>query len=453
MFIAIANAIGVNKTSSGPSFDSDYQAILDYATTQGYTLPSDLQKAKENQLMIDLKASNIWSKLDTFANFATDGDSNFALIDWKRLIQYTPVNSPIFTANQGFTGGGTRYINTNYNPAVDGVNYKLNDAMAGVYIRTAPISPVGIKAVYGTTETDGLELTPQRTTTTANVRVNSSGAIAVPSTGQLGTWIQIRRTNDRIFNYKNGVEYSLGRLSTAISNNNIHLLTKNLGAVGTYAWDGQISLFFAGANLSDVDAKTMTGILENALIGGENKMSVFFGDSVTFGVGATAEANRWTSVFSNLQGTIEQNYGRSGSMMNINPDGLGWSMFERQNLIPKFIKSAHKYLFFAYGTNDCRTPLLYTAEEFEATYNIVLQTAYSKGWTKDRIKIVNIYNPTQEQISFNNALNSLCTDNNLQLLNVSSVIASNPSLYLSDEIHPSDAGYLAMANYINTNIL
>jgi hypothetical protein len=40
----------------------------------------------------------IWSKLDTFSVFATDGDSDFALIDWKRLSDYTAVNSPTFTA-------------------------------------------------------------------------------------------------------------------------------------------------------------------------------------------------------------------------------------------------------------------------------------------------------------------------------------------------------------------
>ena len=33
----------------GSSYDADYQAILDYATTQSYTLPSDSQKLLQNQ--------------------------------------------------------------------------------------------------------------------------------------------------------------------------------------------------------------------------------------------------------------------------------------------------------------------------------------------------------------------------------------------------------------------
>ena len=133
MFIAIANAIGANR-SSGVKYDADYQAVLNYATTQGYTLPSDEQKLLQNQLLIDLKDSGVWNKLDTFANFATDGGSNFALIDWKRVSLLTAVNSPTFTTNEGFTGNGTSsYINTNFNPSIGTNNYTLNNASRYIY--------------------------------------------------------------------------------------------------------------------------------------------------------------------------------------------------------------------------------------------------------------------------------------------------------------------------------
>jgi hypothetical protein len=117
--------------------DADYQNVLNYATTQGYTLPSLSQQVKQNKLLVDLKNAGVWSKLDTFAVFATDGNINFALIDWKRLIQYTAVNSPTFSSNIGFAGNSTSaYINTNFNPSTSGVNYTQNDAsriMWGVF--------------------------------------------------------------------------------------------------------------------------------------------------------------------------------------------------------------------------------------------------------------------------------------------------------------------------------
>ena len=122
---------------AGGGFDADYQAVLNYATAQGYTLPSMGQQTLQNQLVVDLKAGGIWSKLDTFGVFATDGNSDFALIDWIRLTQYTAVNSPTFTADEGFTGNGTSsYINSNFNPASSGVNYTLNNASIFTYNKT-----------------------------------------------------------------------------------------------------------------------------------------------------------------------------------------------------------------------------------------------------------------------------------------------------------------------------
>jgi hypothetical protein len=131
MWNGIGVGIGRQRFASGGGggFDADYQAVLDYATTQGYTLPSASQQLLQNQLVVDLKDGGIWSKLDTFGVFATDGDSDFALIDWIRLSDYTAVNSPTFTTDEGFTGNGTSaYIDTNFNPTTQGVNYTLNNA-------------------------------------------------------------------------------------------------------------------------------------------------------------------------------------------------------------------------------------------------------------------------------------------------------------------------------------
>lgn len=124
---------GIVSSISG--FDADYQAVLNYATSLGYTLPSSGQSVKQNKLLVDLKTAGIWSKLDSFSVFATDGSSNFALIDWKRLSLMTAVNSPTFTSNQGFTGNGTSsYVDTNFNLLTNGVNYKDSDASRYMYL-------------------------------------------------------------------------------------------------------------------------------------------------------------------------------------------------------------------------------------------------------------------------------------------------------------------------------
>jgi len=60
MILASHGIIGSSIVQFVP--DSDYQAVLDYATTQGYTLPSASQQLLQNQLVVDLKDGGIWSK-------------------------------------------------------------------------------------------------------------------------------------------------------------------------------------------------------------------------------------------------------------------------------------------------------------------------------------------------------------------------------------------------------
>jgi hypothetical protein len=112
--ITINNSV---RSASVPSlYDSAYQDILTYGTSQGATLPSLAQRTTSNQFILDLKAAGLWTKLDSLSIFKTDGSVEFALIDWKRLTTHTPVNGPTFTSNSGFTGNGSSaYINPNWN--------------------------------------------------------------------------------------------------------------------------------------------------------------------------------------------------------------------------------------------------------------------------------------------------------------------------------------------------
>jgi len=171
MILATHGIVGSQIVQFVP--DPDYQAILDYATTQGYTLPSAGQQALQNQLVVDLKAAGIWSKLDTFAVFATDGDSDFALIDWIRLSQYTAVNSPTFTTNQGFTGNGTSsYIGLNYITNTDWVNISQNSACLFAY-QFADVYPSN-SIILGGNDSNYNLLNPRNTTSNITSRLQGS---------------------------------------------------------------------------------------------------------------------------------------------------------------------------------------------------------------------------------------------------------------------------------------
>jgi hypothetical protein len=202
----------VNKVYQGANlvweyaFDADYQAILDYATTQGYTLPSAGQQSKQNLLLVSLKNAGIWSKLDTFGVFATDAEdspgsetSNFALIDWIRLSQYTAVNSPTFNVNEGFQGNGTSsYIDLNYTTTTDWVNASQNNtsAFAYAYRNPAPLNTV----ILGSLNTAGI-LMP---ITNNAFRIYNNPNVAFSNSVGVGLFTANRNSSTSLDAYING---------------------------------------------------------------------------------------------------------------------------------------------------------------------------------------------------------------------------------------------------------
>lgn len=126
-----AQKVTVFRSASVIPMPSGYDLVLAYGTLQGYTLPSLPQQAIQSQLYDDLVASGIWDELDVFYCFATDGDRDFAKINWKNPGTHdcTEVNTPTFTPDTGFFGNGSSsYLNTNFAPDPDGTKYSQNDA-------------------------------------------------------------------------------------------------------------------------------------------------------------------------------------------------------------------------------------------------------------------------------------------------------------------------------------
>lgn len=138
-------------SSGGGGVDADYQAILTYATSQGYSLPSAGQQAKQNILVKALKSAGAWTKLDIFYCFLTDGDSNFAKLNWKSPSTFFATGSghePSFISNDGFRGNGTStYLDTQWTPSTNGVQYTLTDA--GIILYSKGVQTVAFGYTVG----------------------------------------------------------------------------------------------------------------------------------------------------------------------------------------------------------------------------------------------------------------------------------------------------------------
>ncbi|QMP88452.1 putative YapH protein [Flavobacterium phage vB_FspP_elemoC_3-9B] len=237
MFISIANAIGVNR-ASGVKYDSDYQAVLNYATTQGYTLPSASQQIIQNQLVIDLKAGGIWNKLDVLYIFANDGGGDFGTLNWKSPLanQATLINTPTFTTNEGFIGNGTSsYIDTNFTPSTDGVNYQLDNASRYFY---------GFDALNGARFEGNLDgINNMRYATFApgfsNLKINSGANNIMSSAFQYNLTSEmksIHRTSDTdimLYNAEVGDSRTLTSVDLPTSNQTLFRVGTNYVSVGS----------------------------------------------------------------------------------------------------------------------------------------------------------------------------------------------------------------------------
>ena len=242
--VTATNSVGsANATSNSLTiYEAEYKAILDYATTNSYNLPSTAQRLKQNTLLSSLKTSGVWSKLDTFANFATDGSAQFALIDWKRLTQYTAVLSPTFTTNEGFTGNGTSsYIDTNFNPVTQGINYLQNNASRYLFMFSAS----------GTSALDGrsaASINNMARTSSSNQRINQSttplvgGSFDYTATKGMKSIHRTSTTNVELFN--DTTQGSRTALSASMTSSNQFILRSG-SAYGGH----EISMYANGSSL------------------------------------------------------------------------------------------------------------------------------------------------------------------------------------------------------------
>ena len=138
--LGLGLSLGKSSFVGGVSFDSDYQAILDYASGEGHNAPNAAQQTAQNALVASLKGgANVWDELDGLYVFANNGSEDFALINWKNLTsaaEADAINSIAWASDNGFTGNGSdNYIDTNFVPNASSpvTKFQVDSASVGIY--------------------------------------------------------------------------------------------------------------------------------------------------------------------------------------------------------------------------------------------------------------------------------------------------------------------------------
>ena len=244
---AIAGSLG-----GGKSWDAD---LVTYITGLETPLSSG-QLTLLNNFILALKSGlSITNLLDAFdCMYILAGETAESSLRnlVKRSHDATAVNSPTFTALEGFRGDGiSSYIDTNYNPYSQKVNSNLDDCAYGVYIRTNTTS-------YGSTKyyLTSLNIANQRiialSYNSQNYRINSTNyttaAFVTPN------FIGASRNEAASFNVFDATYYNNAEgASTTVPNANIHLI---------YNTDSQQSFYFQGKSISESQKNIIVNAFE-----------------------------------------------------------------------------------------------------------------------------------------------------------------------------------------------
>lgn len=196
----------------------------------------------------------------------------------------------------------------------------------------------------------------------------------------------------------------------------------------------------------------------------------FFGDSMTLGLGASTPENRWTSVLCKLKNWAEVNHGTSYETLIKASENTGHTSFFAKYPNAILTKDVNdKYIFIAYGANDCAFNFPdYTTDLFSTQMQTIITFANSKGWTNESIVVLCGY--------FENDNTWATTGNNyggasfptaatmtryFSFIAAAQTVANNnagvhfvnpyntyDASGLADGLHANDAGHAAIAAYV-----
>ncbi len=185
--------------------------------------------------------------IDGFVAFTGKID-NISVVEWTNATAY---NAPTHTANEGFTGNGSiTYVNCNWNPSANGVNYTLNDAGFGCYIRNNVTETKAVMGCASSADTK-IRLYPRNATDQINANINAANpGIAGSMTDSRGLYVIVRdASNSTIFYRNKAVVDTDTDLSGSLPTESLIVLAYNDNGTPIIHSIFQVSMAFAGGGM------------------------------------------------------------------------------------------------------------------------------------------------------------------------------------------------------------
>lgn len=238
-------------------YDSDAQAFFTATGISDTTI-----KTAVNQLVLDLKAASIWTKMTAIYPFV-GGTSSTHSYNLKNTAAYQITwNGTVTHDANGITGNGTTgYGNTNLAPSA----LSLNNTHMSIYCRTAganeSVSDMGCLSSGGTNR---FSLYIRYTNLFLSYMYTTAASLNVSNTNAQGFFITSRRANNDMEGYKNGSSIVTQTATNAgsLAAQNIYICGQNFN--GTLSEPSARNYAFAsiGAGLTDTEAADFNTAVE-----------------------------------------------------------------------------------------------------------------------------------------------------------------------------------------------
>lgn len=227
--------------SSGGGKDPKYTALLAYANSQGYALPTTAALSALNTLFSRYTTANKWGKtkleyvLSTYTGGVGDSGKAFSKINIINpgTFNLVEVNAPVYTEKFGWKSNGTTScLRTGLNLLTDaGVIYSQNDISTACYLNDSPntdVIPYGCETAgnsyyHNLAKSSNLEI--------ARSNQASSGA-NIPLADLKGYWEMSRSSSGAAKTYFNGLNSLTNAVaSVTIPSKELYVLASNDAAV------------------------------------------------------------------------------------------------------------------------------------------------------------------------------------------------------------------------------
>lgn len=214
--------------------------------------PTWARRRLDNWLIANLKGGSIWQVQDAVWILCQATSQAAVLNAVQRAFDCTIVGSPVFAANQGYTGtaGAGNYLDTTYIPATHGVNLTQDNGSLGTYNR--------LNVTGSNVEMGAQQAASQRTSisalfgSTSFYRINQVSGLSVANSDTRGMFVSNRlNSSTTMAGYKNGALAVSGSIASATRpTSKIIILGSWNGTVQTSITINQVSLAFVGGGLT-----------------------------------------------------------------------------------------------------------------------------------------------------------------------------------------------------------